>query len=91
MDDKQLEAHVDALEKLFPKVFLQSTDDFYGWDSGGKQGIWTGFGESGHYDSYPPRGGAHIMYKRLQKYVDDNDLFLEPHDAGTIMIWSALE
>jgi len=88
MDDKQLEAHVDALEKLFPKMFLQSTDDFYGWDSDGKQGIWTGFGESGHYDYYASTEDKRVD-KRLQKYVDDNGLFLEPHDAGTIMIWEA--
>ena len=41
MNNNQLESHIDALEKLFPDMLLRSTDAFYGWDSDGKQGMWT--------------------------------------------------
>lgn len=82
MDEDEYTRHIEALGKLFPKVFLKSADDFYGTEPDGNLGIWTGFGESGHYNYHECE-----VDKRLQKYVDDNDLFLEPHDAGTIMIW----
>ena len=83
MDNKTVNKHIKALGKLFPKTFLKHADEFYG-TTGGVNGLWTGFGEDGGYDYW-----THYTHPKLQKYLDKHELHIEPHDAGTVMIFSS--
>ena len=79
MDKKTIAKHIKALKGLFPNSFISTTQEF----DGHAGGLWTGFGEDGTCDYWH----GHVDPK-LQTYLDKNDLFIEPHDPGTYMIWS---
>lgn len=78
MDKKKIAKHIKGLRALFPNSFISTTKEFNG-QSGG---LWTGFGEDGTCDYWHGR-----VAPKLQKYLDDNGLFIEPYDAGTYMIY----
>ena len=82
MTTAKVKKHIKALKALFPSSFLKPSEDF----DGTKGGIWTGFGEDGTIDYCPD--GEEFVDEKLTKYMDENDLFFEPYDAGTYMIWS---
>ena len=81
--NKKIQAkHIKALQALFPNSFIKPSQDFYGHSEEQSLGIWTGFAEDGTFDYW-----MNYVDPKLQSYIDSNDLFLEPHDAGTLMIW----
>ena len=82
MTTAKVKKHIKALKALFPSSFLKPSEDV----DGTKGGIWTGFGEDGTIDYWPD--GEEFVDAKLTKYMDENDLFSEPYDAGTYMIWS---
>ena len=89
MTTAKVKKHIKALKALFPSSFLKPSEDF----DGTKGGIWTGFGEDGTIQNsipsdYWPDGEEEFVDEKLTKYMDENDLFFEPYDAGTYMIWS---
>ena len=92
MNNAKVKKHIKALKALFPSAFLKPSEEFEIFESstgmyhGTKGGIWTGFGEDGTIDYWPD--GEEFVDEKLTKYMDENDLFAEPYDAGTYMIWS---
>ncbi len=82
MEKKEMEKHIDALRELFPNSFVRDSVEFDGHEGG----MWTGFGEDGTSNFYRA-GWPDEHDPKLQKYLDDNDLWTEWHDAGTLMIY----
>ena len=88
MNLKQAEKHVARLKKIFPKSHISTTDEFYGAESE-NVGLWTGFLEDGTICEWGQDNCGMGMYvdPKLLKYLKKYDLDMEPHDAGTMMIW----
>jgi hypothetical protein len=83
--DESIQKHIVALKAIFPEAFVAPTEEF----DGHKGGMWTNFGETGgDYGGPLINYWDHTTNPRLQKYLDKNDLFAEPNDPGTYMIWS---
>ena len=78
MDKKTTAKHIKALKKLFPNSFIKTTEEW----NGRAGGLWTGFVEDGTCDYWHG-----YVDSKLQDYLDKNNLFLEPNDPGTYMIW----
>ena len=88
MNLKQAEKHVARLKKIFPESHISTTDEFYGRESD-NVGLWKGFLEDGTICQYGQDNCGMGMYvdPKLLKYLKKYDLDMEPHDAGTMMIW----
>ena len=88
MNLKQAENHVARLKKIFPESHISTTNEFYGRESA-IVGIWTGFLEDGTICEFGRDNCGMGMYvdPKLLKYLKKYDLDMEPHDAGTMMIW----
>lgn len=84
------------LEKLYPKMWMKTTEEF----NGHKGGIWTGEGSMvkvepdfdlelfNHY-SEDFKETTYVMgvYKPLHEYLEKHGWFSEWQDGGTIMFW----
>ena len=64
-------------------VFLTTCKD-HGY---GEHGIWTGMGESGICDYWQDPAHENLD-PQIRKWLDENDLFLEWHNAGVVCIYS---
>jgi hypothetical protein len=92
MNLKQAEKHIERLEKLFPKAFIRTTADFYGFNAEGSEqniGLWTGFLEDGTVDEWgrDNSGTGYYVDPKLTKYLEKYNLDWEPYDSGTLFIW----
>lgn len=76
--------HIRALQKMFPKSMVESTEAG-GWGSGG---IWTSFGEEG-ISNYQRAGWPDEHDAKLTAYMDKHGLYGEWNDPGTLMIYSS--
>lgn len=87
MTTRTVKKHIDALHTLFPCCFVAPSEEF----DGRQGGLWTDFGENVN------EWGERIIdfwegsktCDELQEYLDANNLFIEPHDPATYMIWSS--
>ena len=83
MTNKEIQRHIKNLKMLFPDSFIENGAEF----DGRSNCIWTGFGEDGTSDYW--RGGwPNEHHPTLLSYMDDNGLWAEWHDPGTLMIYS---
>ena len=82
MSKDEILQHIRALSALFPKSKIR---DSRHWD--GRSGfLWTSFGECGT-SNYYRAGWPDEHDPKLQAYMDENGLYGEWYDAGTLMIY----
>lgn len=80
--------HERNLRKMFPDSMIRTTQEFYCNDDK-EGGLWTSFLEDGTIDEYghDNSGFGYWVDPKLQKYLEKHDLWFEPYDPGTLMIW----
>ena len=88
MNLKQAKKHIERLKKIFPKSHISTTNEFYNRESD-NVGLWTGFLEDGTVNEWghDNSGMGYYVDPKLTKYLEKHNLDMEPHDAGTMMIW----
>jgi hypothetical protein len=92
---KTREQMMELLEAKYPKMFLNTTEEF----DGGNGGIWTS-GEDGLeaedgwvlFDYYAEIRSLASKYElgvhtEIYEFLKEHGWYAEWHDAGTIMLW----
>jgi hypothetical protein len=90
---------IDLLKKKFPSIYLRTTEEFFGANDEGLNGIWCCSAEDAelkwkrkrlfHYYNEFPTQYENGVYKGFAFLLDINGWYAQWHDAGTLMFYES--